>query len=641
MEKWLLKYLSLLALNLVVVNSTSVSQISSSVTLTLDGSPAIVGNYTKTPTSILVFENQFLHFTLVSSGNGIQMTEWKVTGSSVNLAETSETTWYQDWSGGKNGNVAGVDTIRILQVTDTLVEVVLADTRHLQRQLEQHLIMKSDVRGIYTFTIMTVVANGEQLNEIRHNTRWDRCILNYAFNHERPISQQPTYPYLYTQVKIQDETWRVDGKNNATLPCPNDNAGNADGNLPSGKIYTKYEWALYHHENPFFGHYGVDSATSNLIGIWLTPLGGITNSTSAATYGVGPQHQDLAIHQDGLILNYMDPNHFGLPSYPVPKGYTRFYGPFLHHSTIGPMSNPEDFFADANQVSFSNIVNANNVLSFITHPLYPLFRSNITGRIVVSDGRPNDNIWVIISTQRAYDIYVVHEPTRFVLTLSDGTFFIPGVPSGTYCLYFQAAKGSITDIYIHPTDIVIETDVPIVDLGDITWTPIDSGRTLLWQIGEADRTGGEFALANKPRDWFLPGLIPSDIIFVIGKSNYSTDWYYAQTQPGTWTIQFDLTSIQTGTAYLTIAASLTDGYSPTVTVNGDASGINGMLPTGEDSTLSRQAIRSGFPKVGVLSFDATRLKQGTNEISFTRSAAPNGSNNSGIGYDVLKLQVSG
>ena len=65
-----------------------------------------------------------------------------------------------------------------------------------------------------------------------------------------------------------------------------------------------------------------------------------------------------------------------------------------------------------------------------------------------------------------------------------------------------------------------------------------------------------------------------------------------------------------------------------------------MLPTGEDSTLSRQAIRSGFPKVGILSFDATRLKQGTNEISFIRSAAPNGSNNSGIGYDVLKLQVS-
>jgi hypothetical protein len=28
-----------------------------------------------------------------------------------------------------------------------------------------------------------------------------------------------------------------------------------------------------------------------------------------------------------------------------------------------------------------------------------------------------------------------------------------------------------------------------------------------------------------------------------------------------------------------------------------------------------------------------QLKQGTNEISFTRSAAPNGSNNSGIGYD--------
>ena len=24
---------------------------------------------------------------------------------------------------------------------------------------------------------------------------------------------------------------------------------------------------------------------------------------------VGPQHQDLAIHQDAIILNYMGPNH--------------------------------------------------------------------------------------------------------------------------------------------------------------------------------------------------------------------------------------------------------------------------------------------------------------------------------------------
>jgi rhamnogalacturonan endolyase len=611
----------------------------SSVTLTLDGAPAVVGNYSKSSSSVLVFDNELLHFTITAaSGGGVQMSEWIISGSSINLAETSESTWYEDWSGGKSGNVAGVDTIRILRVTDSLVEVVLADTRHPLRRFEQHLIMINDVRGIYTFTVMTVVASGEQLNEIRHNTRWDRCVLNYAFNHERPFSQQPMYPYLYTQIKIQDETWQVDAVNNATLPCPRDNAGNADGKLPAGSIYTKYEWSLYHHENPFFGHFGLDSSTSNLIGIWLTPLGGVTNATSAATYGVGPQHQDLAIHQDGLILNYMDANHYGLPAYPVPRGYTRLYGPYLHHSTIAPSSNIEAFFADAANVAFSNIAAANVALPFIDHLLYPIQRSNVTGKIAISDGRPSGNIFVILSTERANDVFIVHEPTRFVLTESDGSFVITGVPAGSYCLYLQAAGGSITDLYVSPTDISVGVD-PVVDLGLITWTPSDADFSLLFQLGEADRTGGEFALSRRPRDWFLPGLIPSDVTFKIGTNNPSTDWYYAQTQGGTWTIQFDLSSAQTGTAYLTVSASLTDGYSPVVAVNGDTSGIDGAMPSGEDSTLSRQAVRSGFPKVSVLSFDATRLKVGTNEISFSRPYPPGGSNNTGMGYDIIKLQV--
>ena len=30
----------------------------------------------------------------------------------------------------------------------------------------------------------------------------------------------------------------------------------------------------------------------------------------------------------------------------------------------------------------------------------------------------------------------------------------------------------------------------------------------LWQIGKADRMGGEFALGNHTREWELPGMIP-------------------------------------------------------------------------------------------------------------------------------------
>ena len=614
----------------------------SSVTLTLGGAPAQLGNFTS---QALIFDNGLLHFELVPSGGGMQMTKWLVAGSAANLAETSEATntWYQDWSGGKNNDVAGVDTLRVLRLSPELVEVALADTRHPQRRLEQHLIMTSDTRGIVTFTVMTVVAAGEVLNEIRHNTRWERCLLNHALNHERPAGQQPTYPYLYTQVKIQDETWRVDGRNNASLPCPRDNAGNADGQLPAGSVYTKYDWSLYHHENPYFGHFGVDEASNQLLGIWLTPLGGITNATSAATYGVGPQHQDLAIHQDGLVLNYMDPNHFGLPGYPVPLGYTRFYGPYLHHSTIGDAAAPAAFFAAAAAAAAANIALANVAHPAVQHALYPpaSARATVRGSVRVSDGRPAGDLWVALSTQRAADLFGLHEPTRFVLTDAAGDFAIPGMPPGAYALYLQAAAGSITDIYVRPAPVTVPASPPpVVDVGTVDWTPSDAGRTLLWQLGEADRTGGEFALAREPRDWLLPGRVPGTLTYTVGLSDPSRDWFYAQTQAGAWTISFSLPAAQAGTAYLTVAASLTDGDSPVPAINGDASGIRGAMPTGVDSTLSRQAVRSGFPRVSTLEFDAARLRAGANAITFSRGAAAGGSNNTGMGWDTVKLQVA-
>ena len=277
---------------------------------------------------------------------------------------------------------------------------------------------------------------------------------------------------------------------------------------------------------------------------------------------------------------------------------------------------------------------------FVSHPWYPASRTNVTGVVSISDGRPPSSIWAVLSTQRAADVFGLHEPTRFVLTDTAGRFTVTGVPPGDYVLYLQAAAGSITDVYVSAGSIAVTEGVPVVDVGTVKWTPSDAARTTLWQLGQADRTGGEFGLAREPRGWFLPGLVPRDLTFTIGESREDRDWYYAQTQPGTWTVAFSLAAAQTGTAFLTVAASMTDGDSPSVAVNGDASGISGAMPSGEDSTLSRQAVRSGFPRLGVLSFDAARLKQGANTISFSRGAASGGSNNTGIGWDVIKLQVA-
>lgn len=191
--------------------------------------------------------------------------------------------FYVDWNAGKNHDSLLCDTVRVVRLQDDLVEVAFIDSTNTYMRAEHHLILKGDVRGLYGYVVLTMQQDAG-LNEVRMNTRWNRCLFNRAFNYERKADQkQPTYAcvppagggrrsvscgrvsiagphvltprllpfllhrlhsrarrYLFTQTKLGDETWRVDGKPNPTLPCPVDN----DGDLPAGDVYSKYIWSL-------------------------------------------------------------------------------------------------------------------------------------------------------------------------------------------------------------------------------------------------------------------------------------------------------------------------------------------------------------------------------------------------------------
>lgn len=319
------------------------------LSLALNGQPATIGNFSIGDDTTLVFDNGLIQWTFGHrKGGGFQLTQALVNGTQID--DSGEASWYVDWSGGKGDDNAKFDTLRVLRADGELLHVAFADTTNDLIRNELHNIMTAGTRGMYGFNVLTTL-KPEGLNEVRFNTRWARCTLNHAYSRERGVGVLPTYAYLYTQEKVQDETWRINGVNDPALPCPSDNSGN----LPAGTVYTKvrparvhwracgvidatadsrvrlfdkavrecvvpryiaaiaslsplyrtfspvqYEWVLYHADNPIWGHWGASADNSSLVGIWFTPLGGITNTTSAASYAVGPQHQDLALHQDGL-----------------------------------------------------------------------------------------------------------------------------------------------------------------------------------------------------------------------------------------------------------------------------------------------------------------------------------------------------
>lgn len=545
--------------------------------------------------------------------------------------------FYVDASGGKTRLVCS--RVDVLRAEPGLVEVAFVDTTSTPLRHEHHLVMRSGRRGIYGYNIMTAVAD-TAINEVRMNTRWDRSILDHAYNWERGAGQQPTYAYLATQQSLQDETWKVDGVNNPGLPSPDSNSGN----LPAGSVYSKYDWSLYHHENPMFGHFG------HGFGAWFTPLGGVTDDTLCSFYGAGPQHQDLAIHQDALILNYFSRNHYGEPAYPIPAGYRRLYGPWLTFFTVGDPDDPDAMIAQAARTAQSEIGEHRDGAPWVSDALYPApaARTTVTGRVRLTDGRPAANFHVVLSTQDSDSVFPIAEPTYFVKTDAEGRFTLPGIPPawkpgstapGSYVLYIQPADGSVTDLCRRPG---VQVSGRTQDLGEILWTPGSHG-TFLWQIGRSDRTAGEYALATKspvipkPRGYEKPSTIPADLTFTVGESWEPTDWYYAQTNRGTWTVRFTLERAFQGTAYLTVATAMQQGGAPTVAVNGNSSGITGSLPNNNDSTIARQADRSGYPRTALLSFPADLLVAGENIITFAHGSAT--ASGKGPGWDTLVLEV--
>ena len=71
--------------------------------------------------------------------------------------------------------------------------------------------------------------------------------------------------------------------------------------LPPPTLFVlRYLWCVYHAEDPYFGHLGSDAITNQAVGVFLTPLSGITDKTSTASYGGGPLHQDLAVRRARL-----------------------------------------------------------------------------------------------------------------------------------------------------------------------------------------------------------------------------------------------------------------------------------------------------------------------------------------------------
>jgi rhamnogalacturonan endolyase len=579
--------------------------------MTLNGEPAKPGDYSPNDVKDLVLDNGLLKITFGhDTRNDISATSVVKNGRELahNLHGVvprdtdAQRSFYHDYNA--SGGYMHARIVRIVKNTPELVHFALIDTG--APALEDHYVMLAGESGIHPYVIIRGRFNGE----MRTMYRFDMDILDWAYSGER-LGKQPKYALLQSiseRGNAGDETWR----------------------LPDGSIYQKYDYCLYYSETPVFGHLG------HGFGVFFIPV-------SAESYAGGPLRQELAVHQDALILNYIGGGHFSGGGTASGSAGEKIHGPWFLYFNTG--DTPEAIIADAKKTAAAE--REKWPYQWVEEPLYPVKRTTVTGRLKISHDRSAAYAYVILgqpgnsgggrggrgggagdgsgsAADRASVLYTQAGDYIFYAKAgADGKFTLPAVRPGAYTLYAWQTQGPITQSFARD-GVVVAGDT--LDLGAVEWDP-PWHPNFLWQIGQADRMAGEFKFGDQPRtsQWMLQ--VPADLTFTIGKSKEATDWYYAQ-KTGVWTVKFSLDKTYSGSAYLTIAIA-GGGGNVVAAINGTNVG---SLNYGDDASVRRAANRSGRYARNEFTFPASVLKPGGNTLTLTARGA-------GLMYDTIVLEA--
>ena len=636
------------------------------VTMLLNDAPAKVGDYQPTDIKSLVLDNGLLKMTFGKDTlDDFSATSVIAFGQELahNLNgvrprdENAERTFYHDFS-GSNGHLHA-RIIRIFENQPYRVHFAIIDNG--SPYLEDHFVMLPNESGIHPYVIIRSQFGGE----MRTMYRFDMHILDHTWTPER-MDQQISYKFLQSisdAGNAGDETW--------ILPA-NNPAG-----LPAGTVYSKYDWCLYYAEAPMWGHLG------HGFGAWFIPV-------STESYAGGPLRQDLAVHQDALILNYLGGGHLGSGGTASGRNGDKLHGPWYVYFNKG--DSLDAIVADAKKTALAE--QKKWPYQWMNDPLYPTKRTAVSGQLVISHDRSAAYAYIILaqpgnpgggrggrggrggaapaaSNATAVNAAGISIPIVNPNAAAFGQEVAPtdaasvaggrgrGGPNngaatdrasvianqgGDYIFYVKAdADGKFTLPTVRPGTYTLyawQTQGSITqsfakDNIEVKGDTLDLGQlawdppyhpNLLWQIGQADRMAGEFKFGSSPRTAQWMLQVPANLTFTIGQSKESTDWYYAQ-KTGTWTVKFNLNKTYSGNGYLTVAIAGGTG-SVAASLNGTAVG---SLSYPDDASVRRSANRSGRYARNEYSFPTSLLKQGENTLTLT-------CNGNGLMYDTIVME---
>ena len=539
--------------------------------------------------------------TLSIQANGMAMTMKHPSNGPTNILASNGI--YFDYTADKNRSLSAVSA-RVVRSDDDYAEVVYtSEANDVLPTYEHGYIMRKGESGIFTYVIVhgnsksADTANGGigPVRETRVCTRLAPTFLDgYVDEQMQGTIPSNTEMSKAEQNQVQDATYY----------------------LSDGSIYTKYNWAQFIDHDDFHG------LMNSKIGVWNIPV-------SYEWLNGGPMRQELTVHatsKSPITIQMLQGEHLGAAATSYGDDQHQIFGPFMIYVNDG--ATREERIADARAKAAE--LKAEWPFAWFENEYYPLDRSTVSGKINITTGQEPGNVKVVLAAPGSNLLRQGGDYMFWTLTDDEGNFSIPAVRKGSYSLYAYATTGTITDELCVDG---IEVGEAETNLGDIEWTPFTL-ENQLWNIGENNRLADGFNCSDRPRAYEAWQWQPASLEYRIGESDPSTDWYNAQTKNGKWTIKFNLDRQYEGDAVLTASiAGVSNSPKIQVAVNGKN---KDSWSLSDDGSIRRSATLAGRHLVKSVTFPASDLQIGENEITLTAS---NCKDKSGVLWDCIKLEA--
>jgi rhamnogalacturonan endolyase len=481
--------------------------------------------------------------------------------------------------------------------------------------------------GVYTYSIFTHQAEypSTSIGEARFCAKLNGKVFDYMTidANRRKIMPKPEDWDKGTQLNMKEVRRLTTG-------------------IYAGQVEHKYDYSAIQFEIPAFGW----SSTQQHLGLWFV-------NPSIEYLSGGPTKVELTGHLDNntgaapTLLNYWRGSHYGGSSCTIAKdeAWTKVIGPFLIYCNAA--ADHEAMWKDALAKAAKEA--GAWPYDWVAGVDYPLKgrRGAVSGQITVKDPlTPMAKVSKMLvgmtpqtAAGRPIDWQQDAKHYQFWVRADDlGRFSIPNIRPGSYTL--RAIANGVLGEFAR-SDVAVAAGKP-VDVGNLEWKPVRHGKQL-WEIGVPNRSAEEFRHGDKFWVWGLYNdyakEFPSDLNFVVGKSDWKTDWNFAQPprdgKPTSWTVTFDLSEAPRGKATLRLAICGSRGRGGIdVAVNDTPAGNTGRLL--DSGVMHRDGIR-GYWEEKTVAFDGSLMKVGKNVLKLTNT----GRNwTEGVMYDYLRLELA-